>query len=260
MHKCRWILLAVLLLLGANGAWCDPLPTFFEGIFNEDGTLHDSLFSTWPGDLPANYDLSGYDLTTGLGEIAVVVRGTGSHSLLAFIDLELGVTGDPANPFSPLNDELGYAVNTGLLPAGLSWQIGDPLDPDLSAEPPAVVPTSGYLYENFAWNALSNEVQSGDIPDDIAIALGWNFILAPGEKATILFRVAMTAPTSGFYLQQTQPAGSIGELNWPEHSAYFSTSVAIEREDIVIPEPGTGLLLLAGLGLLAASRARQRTA
>jgi hypothetical protein len=127
-------------------------------------------------------------------------------------------------------------------------------------DPPAVVPATGYLYDNFVLNALSNSVQSGAIPDDIAIALGWNFVLSPGEKATILFRVAMTAPTSGFYLRQSQPAGSAGGVDWLEHSAYFSTSLAIEMEDIVIPEPGTGLLLLAGLGLLAASVARRRTA
>lgn len=257
MHKCRWILLAVLLLLGANGAWCDPLPTFYEGIFNEDGTLYDSLYMNWPGELPATYDLSGFDLTAGLGDIEVVVRGTGSHSLLAFIDLELQITGDPANPLSPLDDEFGYAVNTGDLPAGLSWQIGDPLDPDLAD--PAVPVATGYLYENFAANTLSNSVQSGAIADDIAIALGWDFILNQGEKATILFRVAMTAPTSGFYLQQTQLAGSAGGVDWPEHSVYFSTTAVIEREDIIIPEPGTWLLLMTGLGLLVAARGRLRT-
>lgn len=257
MQKCRWVLLAMLLFLGATGAWCDPLPTFFEGIFNEDGTLHDSLFATWPGDLPANYDLTGYDLTTGLGDIEVTAHGQGSHSLLAFIDLELGITGDPENPISPLNDELGLAVNTGDLPAELSWQIGDPLDPDLAD--PAVILTTGYLYENFALNALSNSVQSGEIPDDIAIALGWNFALSQGEMATILFRVSMTAPTGGFYLKQTQPAGSMDGISWPEHSVFFSTSLTVQQEDIIIPEPGTWLLLLTGLGLLVAARGRRWT-
>jgi hypothetical protein len=257
MHKCRWILLAVLLLLGASGAWCDPLPTFYEGIFNQDGTLYDSLYD-WPSGLPATYDLTGFDPVTGLGVIQVTIYGEGSHSLLAFIDLELGITGDPENPLSPLDDELGAAVNLGDLPPGLSWQIGDPLDPDLSD--PAVILTTGYLFENFVANTLSNSVQSGSIPDDIAVALGWNFSLAQGEMATILFRIAMTAPTSGFYLQQTQPAGENGGIVWPEHSAYFSTSLTITRQDVDIPEPGTWLLLLTGLGLLAASRSRRWTA
>jgi hypothetical protein len=221
MRKIAIVLFAALVLgFGVSTASAVTIGLYDSG-FNKDGI--------YPG--PAGINLGGFNTATGLGTITATVIGAGSHYLIAFFDHEID---EALNTFY---NEYG-AVN-GVAAAGQSWEIDEP----------------GYvygdIYENFKAGALdnSNGVPSS-APDDVSMALGWNFILALDgtETATITF-VASTIAPSGFYLKQFDPDSKA--------SIFLSSTLDIEGGGTPqVPEPGT--LMLLGLGLLGIVGVRRK--
>jgi hypothetical protein len=189
----------------------------------------DGLIVDTSGPLPAFVDLSGFDLATGLGVVQVEYNDSpGAHAVLAFFDHDIDAA---TNTFF---NEIGGVVGTPV--AGESWEVD---------EPGFVL---GDLYENFVSATLDEAVGMSvhgttTFPDDVALALGWQFDLAPGEAASLLFSVD-TAMPPGFHLFHSDPDS--GE------TLYVTSTLR------VIPEPGTGVLIAGGLMVCCAARRARR--
>ena len=121
--------------------------------------------------------------------------------------------------------------------------VEDPAGTILVEGPPGIFIPYTLVVGNLQDSSLdnTNNVPEG-LEDDVSMAIGWDFVLAPDETATIDFLLADTAPTSGFYLSHTDPGDP--EVMGDETTIYFSSSLDI----IPVPEPAT--LLLLGTGLL----------
>lgn len=194
----------------------------FESWINVDGTattLDDS--SVVPG-----VDGTAFDYVTGLGTISITLTGAGAHSVSLFVDHEMSET---VNTF--FNEE-GAAMGTAA--AGQSWEIDEPGF------------VFGDIFDNFLAGALDGSTLG--FPEDISMALGWDFVLAIDEIASIDFVLSTVVPTSDFFLTHSDPDTVGGEY------LYFSSTLNISS--VSVPEPGTSLLL--GVGLLALGFSRLR--
>ena len=173
-------------------------------------------------------NLSAFDISTGLGTVAVTITDAGTHYVGLFVDHEID---EATNTF--YNE---YGASSGSPPAGLSWEIDEPGY------------SFGNIYEHFKSSALDNAngVPSTD-PDDVSMALAWSFVLAPGDPgAEIQFLLSGTAPPSGFYLRQTDPDGG---------AVYYSSTLQVVPIPAALVLFGSGFAALGGIGL----RARRRS-
>ncbi len=206
-----------ILSFGAPTALADTI-TLKESDLNIDGLISGGLTGT-------GVDASAFDLITGLGSLVITFSTPGSHYLAAFFDHDIDET---INTY--FNE---YGLQSGALGDGQSWEIDEPGW------------VYGDIYGHFAAGSLTdtNDIPSGG-PEDVSMAMGWNFTLSPGEIARITFLLSRVAPVGRFYLQQTDPETGPGT----EVSIYFSGDLTISGETPKqVPEPGTAQLLCSGL-------------
>lgn len=189
-----------------------------DWVFNVDGVSSEFLLGD---EFPAVGSF-----TNGLGQFALEISGEGSHKVIGYFDLEIH---ESANTFF---NEFGN-ISSNSPSVGQSWEIDEP----------------GFFYGDILDNVFSgdldfsNGVQSG-AEDDVAFALGWDFVLLSNEVAVIDFIFTNIVPASGFYLSQTDP-----ELS---ESVYFYSALSIIGDNLTnggdgplsVAEPKVSYLLL----------------
>jgi len=226
MKKLGLLFFAFLLICLASSTASAATLTLFEWATNIDGTIVDN-FSTLPG---------SFNPATGLGILTITsVSGAGPHSAIAFFDYEID---EIDNTYF---NEYGTAV--GAPEAGQSWEIDEP----------------GYvfgdIFSNFSAGTLDNSNGVPAIsPDDVSMAMGWNFVLASDEIATIRFFLDDSLPVGAappaFYLKQTDPRSQADIFLWSDINIRSGGEPPI-------PEPSTIVLVLSGLGLAVAAKFRK---
>jgi hypothetical protein len=99
---------------------------------------------------------------------------------------------------------------------------------DCGAEPNAINPVPNSLCNN-----------------DVAFAMGFNYIVTPGFEEIISFTVTPTAPAGGFYLEQLHPVDPANPLGVTPVFLYGSA-----EQVSVIPEPSTLSMLIPVIAIL----------
>ena len=219
-----WLTMTLALCSVASYARADVL--LRERGLNIDGAVYDDPFGV---PLPP---LGGtFDTVTGLGTMILTISGAGTHNALAFVDHDI----DKA--LNTSFNELGSAI--GAPAAGQSWELGDPYNSTIFTDFSGAGLTDSSLLTGAG-------VNNGD---DVSMALGWSFLLGPGETANITWLLSERPPVGGFYLEQTDPDS--------QKNIYFSSSLAISSN---VPDGGMSLGMLgAGLFVLYTLKSRRHT-
>ena len=239
VHKKISILTSIVLFglgsFSANAAVID----LFELAVNIDGVVSSIGGSGSSGDpVPGTVDLTGFDGTTGLGQIDITITGAGLHNALVFMDHEI----DEA-----INTFFNESASTDGTPAGgQSWEADEP----------------GFLFGDIFDNVLVNTLDNTNgVPagseDDVSMALGWDFSLAAGETALASFFTRTTNNIGSFFIEQFDPDSVASIFFWSTLDITGDTEPP--EPPIAMPEPGTlGLALFGILSVFGLQRRRVR--
>ena len=74
-------------------------------------------------------------------------------------------------------------------------------------------------------------------PDDVSMAMAWDFTLAPIDGATVVFNLGETVPTAPFYLEQHDPD------SLQPASVYLASTIEITAQGSIAPAIILPLLL-----------------
>jgi hypothetical protein len=244
-----FLLVSAFFLLAAPSAWASP--QLYEWLVNNNGSVTDVYDPTYTWDgtqtnasgvvntLPAGF-------TSILGTTAkLTYSGAGSYSALAYFDYDFHVN-SAVSTGVPSDDRYGTAF--GSAAAGQTWEIGSALSGTIYADATGNTLTgANTVGDGTDWTYTGN-IYSGD---EIAMALGYKFNLTAGQTGTISWTTSTTAPTSGFYLADTDY--STGE------TVYFSENTSITGGGTPsVPEPATiTFLALTLVGGIAAFRGKR---
>ena len=178
---------------------------------------------------------TGHDLvpnqTIVSQSFSLTFTGAGSHTAIGFVDAEID------QDINTWFNEFGAA--TGSLASGQSWEIDEP----------------GYVFGDIIANMKAGFLDNGNGvpangPDDVSMALGWDFILGADQTAVVTFLLSSDVPTTDFYLSQTDPDS--------DATIYFSSRLVVRgcppEGCNPIPEPGMAWLLAPALMGLVWSR------
>ena len=233
-RQLSFITIAAAACFMASTAQADDITLFDYGC-NVDGAI------SQPGGVNAS----------GLGQIDINVAGAGAHTVICFFDHDI----DAAD--NTFFNEMG---GTGGAPAaGQTWEIDEP-----GFFPPGA--PIGDIADNFSnsnagtGSLLDNTNLGG--PEDISMAIGFDFVLAAGESAVVSFFLDVVNGAPGFFLSQADPDSIAAGLNGP-NQLFFWANLDIDQGGggpgpMPMPEPGTIGLLGLGLIGLAGARRRQR--
>lgn len=242
MKKVLVLFMAVFLTVGMADSARAVTFNLFDWGFNADGEEISSPNLNAPGDLGAalnaTYTTGGFSFTTGLGTVGVKVTGVGAHSVVSWFDHEID---ESVNTYF---NETGST--SGITAAGQTWEIDEPgwVDGDIYEHLQDTVAAGSFLDDGIGISTHGNTI----FPDDVSMALGWDFILGAGESANISFVLSDTVVPSGFYLAHNDP-DSLATI-------YFSSTLEIGSDNPVVPEPSTVILLGIGMAGLVATRKR----
>jgi|LGVF01.1.fsa_nt_gb hypothetical protein len=221
MKKLGIVSLMVLFLaFGVSGA--SATPTLWDWAFNLNGD------SYYPYDTVPGLDDTGFDWNTGLGNITLTYDPgfAGDYYFLSFFDHEI-----EESPATFCNE---YGATSGTPAPGQTWEIDEPGSVFGDIYDHVTAPwTYGFL-DN------SNGVPP-TLPDDVSMAMGWNFTLGDGQWAVIDLILGEAIP-SGFYLSHTDPDSA--------ETIHFSSTLDIQGGGgpvAPVPEPCTMMLLGTGL-------------
>lgn len=190
--------------------------------FNVDGSVYD-FFAGDP--MPGS---GSFDNLTGLGTLEFQFSSPGTHSLIAFFNHEF------AAGHNTFFNEYGEAQGT---PGnGQSWQIDEP----------GLV--FGTIYDNMLAGELANTNYIPESsPEDVSLAMGWDFELQAGEEALLSLVIGEQEPDADFYLSHSDP--EMGPGFDEQASLYFWGDLTITGGSVPVSGP-TSLSILS-LGLLA---------
>ncbi|MBK7815498.1 MAG: PEP-CTERM sorting domain-containing protein [Rhodocyclaceae bacterium] len=183
----------------------------------------------------------GSPVIPGLASIFDLIFTTaGTHTAIGFVDVEID---ESINTF--FNE---FGETSGSLPAVQSWEIDEPEY------------VFGDIWTNFSSGVLDNTNAVPDTsPDDVSMALGWDFTLDPGYTAKASYFLSAAAPSSGFYLTHTDPDS--------DASLYFYSTLSITPNCQPgtpgcnpIPEPSMAWLFAPALAGLVWTRRRSKKA
>ena len=190
----------------------------------------------------SSVDSSSFDMTlepasNNLGSVTITLSPGLNQYVALYADYDVDFA-----TFGTADDS---ATTAGTLPTNWTYELDDP--------------NLGNLFSDFASNSLGdfNNVGTPSGPPneccDAAWALGiGNLNVLAGGTGTVVYHISTTAPTSGFYLQQTNTD--------TQDSIYLSATVNITNPVNATPEPSTFVpaalaLMLCG-GLVLARRKR----
>lgn len=243
---------AVLIMAASNAPQAGQIDPF-ESCVNVNGAIYDVGVGcalsdgAAPGNVTDSIETETNASDEGLGSVVITLAEVGDFFVGMFVDWEID---EALNTF--FNEDFGSG---GALGAGQSFEVD---------EPGFGLAYAGDIFFNFLDGALDGAFlqdlvlgEAGNAPEDISLALGWDFSLADGETAVVSFLLSETQPSSGFWLSQSD-ANS-------EFRFFFSSTLEIrgdeEPEPVPVPEPGTLFLLGAALvgGLFVRRRESHRT-